>query len=406
MRPLRDAQRDVLAGVRRTDPVETDLSDALGLVLAVDVVAPQDVPPFANSAMDGFAVQGSDVADGPVELEILEDVAAGHVAQGAVRPGTAIRIMTGAPLPDGADTVVRVEDTQASEDRVKITTAVAPGTAVRHAGGDVAAGTTVFSAGTRLTPAHLGVLATLGVVRPEVYRTPSVAVLSTGDEVVPPEATELAPGTIRDANRPLLLALLAETGVDVADFGIVGDDPDLLRDTLRAAAAQCDVVVTSGGVSMGDYDLVKQILTELGSVDLWKVAMQPAKPFAFGAVDGTPLFGLPGNPVSVFVAFENFLRPALLAMRGEERIFRPVSEATWGESVSTDPAKTVFLRVVRSDGVARLAGGQESNVLSATAHADGLAIVDVGIDSMESGERVPVLEIRHPASRTAAEVLA
>lgn len=405
MRPLVEAQRDVLAGVRRLDPEATPLERALGLVLAGDVTALHDVPPFANSAMDGFAVVGVDVASGPTELEVLEDVAAGHVAIGSVRPGTAIRIMTGAPIPVGADTVVRVEDTVAEGDRVRTTTAVPVGTAVRHAGGDVASGTVVFRAGTVLTPPHLGVLATLGVSCPLVFRNPRVAVLSTGDEVVPVDTAELEPGLIRDANRPLLKGLLAEVGVEVVDLGIVGDDADLLRRTLLTAAAECDVVVTSGGVSMGDYDLVKQILTEVGSVELWKVAMQPAKPFAFGAIDGTPLFGLPGNPVSVFVAFENFLRPALLAMRGADSIFRPVSEAVWGEPVSTDPAKTVFLRVVRAGGVARLAGGQDSNVLSATAKADGLAVVDAGISEMEAGQSVPILEIRHPATRSVAEVL-
>ena len=405
MRPLVEAQRDVLAGVRRLDPEPTPLERALGLVLAEDVTASHDVPPFANSAMDGFAVVGADVSAGPAQLEIIEDVAAGHVATGSVRPGTAIRIMTGAPLPAGADTVVRVEDTEVEGDLVRTTTSVPAGTAVRRAGGDVASGTIVFPAGTVLTPPHLGVLATLGVSRPTVHRNPRVAVLSTGDEVVPPHTASLEPGLIRDANRPLLRGLLAEVGVEVVDFGIVGDDADLLRSTLRRAASECDIVVTSGGVSMGDYDLVKQILTELGTVELWKVAMQPAKPFAFGAIDGTPLFGLPGNPVSVFVAFENFLRPALLSMRGSASIFRPLSDAVWGEPVSTDPEKTVFLRVARTDGIARLAGGQESNVLSATAKADGLAVVDAGISTMSVGQSVPVLEIRHPATRTYAEVL-
>lgn len=405
MRPLADAQRDVLAGVRRLEAQAVDLDRALGLVLAEDVTAPHDVPPFPNSAMDGFAVVGADVASGPAELEILEDVAAGHVATATVRSGAAIRIMTGAPLPPGADTVVRVEDTEVAGDRVRVTVAVPVGTAVRQAGGDVAAGSVVFEAGTVITPPHLGVLATLGVSAPVVYRNPRVAVLSTGDEVVQPETLELAPGMIRDSNRPLLKGLLDETGVEVGDYGIVPDDAALLRRTLRTAAAECDVVVTSGGVSMGDYDLVKQVLTELGSVALWKVAMQPAKPFAFGAIDGTPLFGLPGNPVSVFVAFENFLRPALLTMRGSHAVFRPVTTAVWGEGVSTDPAKTVFLRVVRTDGVARLAGAQESNVLSATARADGLAVVETGVGTMEAGEAVPILEIRHPASRSAGEVL-
>lgn len=405
MRPLADAQRDVMAGVHRMDPTEVELDEALGLVLAEDVVAPHDVPPFANSAMDGFAVVGSDTEAGPVTLEILGDVAAGHVAATTVRPGTAIRIMTGAPLPAGADTVVRVEDTTAQGGRVQIHTPVPTGTAVRHAGGDVAAGARVFAAGTELRPAHLGVLATIGVARPRVYRNPKVAVMSTGDEVVPPETVRLEPGHIRDANRPLLKGLLADLGVEVHDFGIVGDDARHLTATLRQAAATCDVVVTSGGVSMGDYDLVKQVITSLGAVQLWKVAMQPAKPFAFGTIAGAPLFGLPGNPVSVMVAFECFLRPALLSMRGSAHVFRPLGSGIWADRVDTDPAKTVFLRVVRTTDGLRLAGGQESNVLSAAAAADALAVVDVGVSTMEPGSTVSVLEIHQPASRTVQEVL-
>lgn len=405
MKPLEEAQRDVLAGVPRLEPVDVELRAALGLVLSEDVIAPHDVPPFANSAMDGFAVMGADVATAGAELEILEDLAAGHVSSAAIRPRTAIRIMTGAPIPAGADTVVRVEDTDSDDRTVRIAVQVPTGTAVRPAGGDVTAGSVVFPAGTELAPAHLGVLATIGVTQPRVFRNPRVAVMSTGDEVVAPETATLAPGTIRDANRPLLAGLLAEVGVDVEDFGIVGDDRDRLRSQLASAAADCDVVVTSGGVSMGDYDLVKHVLAELGSVEFWKVAMQPAKPFAFGSIEGTPLFGLPGNPVSVMVAFESFLRPALLAMRGSQHLFRPLSTGFWAESVETDPAKTVFLRVVRGDDGVRLAGRQDSNVLSATANADAWAVVGVGIGKMEAGEAVPLLEIRLPSSRTYREVL-
>ena len=405
MKPLVEAQREVLRGVRRLPAGEVGLGDALGLVLSEAVVAPHDVPPFANSAMDGFAVQATDVAAPDAELEILEDVAAGHVAHAAVRQGTAIRIMTGAPIPAGADTVVRVEDTHVTDGRVTIAVEVAAGTAVRMAGGDVRAGEVVFEAGTTLTPAHLGVLATIGAAAPRVYRNPVVAVMSTGDEVLPPDTEALTPGTIRDANRPLLKGLLAEAGLTARDFGIVGDDADSLRAALRTAAVECDAVITSGGVSMGDYDLVKQVLAEVGSVEMWKVAMQPAKPFAFGTIDGTPLFGLPGNPVSALVAFENFVRPALLSMRGESRIFRPLTTAVWAQRVETDPAKTVFLRVVRDGGNARLAGAQDSNVLSATANADGLAIVDVGVGVMQAGESVPILESRLPSNRTFEEAL-
>jgi molybdopterin molybdotransferase len=405
MRPLPQAQRDVLAGVPVLAPVVVGLDHARGAVLAEDVTAPHDVPPFANSAMDGFAVVGSDVATAPVDLHVLEDVAAGHLAASAVRSGSAIRIMTGAPLPAGADTVVRVEDTRSSGSQVTVLVETPVGTAVRPAGGDLRSGALVFAAGTELTPLHLGVLATIGVATPSVIRRPVVGLMSTGDEVVAPATETLEPGKIRDANRPLLRGLLADMGLEVRDYGIIGDDPDLLRGTLHRAAAECDAIVTSGGVSMGDYDLVKQVLTELGSVELWKVAMQPAKPFAFGTIDGRPLFGLPGNPVSVVVAFENFVRPALLKMQGSERLFRPLTEGVWGEDVETDPSKTVFLRVARRGGSVFLTGGQESNVLSATAAAEALAVVEAGVGSMRAGDRVPLLEIRLPAARTHAEVL-
>ncbi len=405
MRALLDAQRDVLAGVSLLEQVEVDLETALGMVLAADVIAPHDVPPFDNSAMDGFAVLGADVLTAPVDLRVTEDLAAGHVAHTAVEPGTAIRIMTGAPLPSGADTVVRVEDTESGNGIVTILAAVSEGNAVRKAGGDVKSGSVVFSVGTEMTPPHLAVLAAIGVTRPLVYQNPRVGIMSTGDEVMSPDTDDLEPGAIRDANRPLLKALLAEVGVEVRDYGIIGDDPHLLRTALGDAARECDVVVTSGGVSMGDYDLVKQILTELGTVELWKVAMQPAKPFAFGSIAGTPLFGLPGNPVSVMVAFENFLRPALLKMRGASRIFRAVTAGIWAEPVQTDPAKTVFLRVVRDGDRVRLAGGQESNVLSATARADAWAVVEAGVGSMAFGDTVALLEIRRPATRTYEEVL-
>ncbi len=409
MKPLADAQREVLSAVGPRDPVRMSLWDALGAVLAADVTAPHDVPPFANSAMDGYAVRAADTTDAPVELRVVEDVAAGHVATTSVEPGTAIKIMTGAPLPDGADAVLEVEATEPGDGRVRILATAPPGNHVRPAGGDVARGTRVFSVGTRLRPAHLGVLSTLGVATPLVFEPPRVALMSTGDEVLPPETEALEPGRIRDANRPLLAGLLRRLGVEFLDLGIVPDDAALLRETLLRAAGECDVIVTSGGVSMGEYDLVKQVLAALGDVDLWRVAMKPAKPFAFGTVAGTPLFGLPGNPVSVLVAFEQFLRPALLTMMGANAIFRPRVRGTLAEPVDSDPEKVVFLRVVLSyvddDWVVSLAGGQSSNVLSAAAAADALAVVPVGVGSLDAGDRVELEMIHWPESRTRAEVL-
>ncbi len=409
MKPLSEAQREVLARVTKTEPAQVPLDAALGLVLAEDVRADHDIPPFANSAMDGFAVFGADVAHAPVELVVVEDVAAGHVASRHVEPGTAIKIMTGAPIPGGADTVVRVEDTELLRPgSVRVTVPTAVGTSVRPAGGDVASGSLVFPAGTELTPPHLGMLAAIGQAQPLVYRRPRVAILSTGDEVVPPDTTELEPGHIRDTNRPLLRSLLAELGVDVMDRGIVGDDSSLLRSTLLDALGSCDAILTSGGVSMGEYDLVKRVLSELGDIDVWRVAMQPAKPFAFGSIGRTPLFGLPGNPVSVLVAFEQFARPALSVMMGRTAVFRRRSSGVMGERVDTDPEKTVFLRVTVGDEAGpevRLAGGQSSNVLSAAAAADAFAVVPVGIGVVERGETVTLEWFRHPAARTVEEVL-
>lgn len=409
MRPLADAQRDVLGAVPALPEVDVPLDDAAGLVLARPVNAPSDVPPFANSAMDGYAVVAADTAHPPVTLPVLEDVPAGSVATGSVRPGAAIKIMTGAPLPAGADSVVRVEDTEPGDNAVVINAAVERGTAVRPAGGDVAAGDRVFAAGTRLTPPHLAVLASLGLPGIPVRRRPRVAIMSTGDEVQPPDVAELRPGQIRDTNRPLLRSLLAEVGAEVLDFGIIPDDEETLRDAVKRAAEEADAIFTSGGVSMGEYDLVKIVLRKLGTIDFWQVAMQPAKPFAFGHIDGTPLFGLPGNPVSVMVAFEQFARPALLHMMGAERIFRPRVPATMAEPISTDPVKTVFSRVaVEHDGNgyrARPSGGQQSNVISALARADAFAVVPVGVGDRQIGDPVDLEMFRWPESRTIREAL-
>ncbi|MBT8202231.1 MAG: molybdopterin molybdotransferase MoeA [Acidimicrobiia bacterium] len=403
MRPLEEAQRQVLETVRVLPVVETALADCLGLVLAEDVRATHPIPPFDNSAMDGYAVRAADVEAVPVTLTVVEDVAAGRAPDRSVGSGEAIKIMTGAPMPPGADTVIRVEDTEQAGDRVTISVGAPAGTSVRRAGGDIAAGAMVAQAGTRLGPNHLGVLASVGAARPRVYRRPTVAVLSTGDEVVPYETAELAPGQIRGTNGLVLVSVLRELGVEVLDLGIVGDNADELRAALARGSREADAIVTSGGVSMGEYDLVKAVLGELGGVEFWQVAMQPGKPFAFGIIDGTPLFGLPGNPVSVFVAFEQFVRPALLHMMGSPRLFRPHLPAVLDEAVSTNPAKTVFVRVVVTweDGRARAStsGGQDSNVLSALAAADALAVIPVGIGDVPAGGAVSLEMFRYPEDR-------
>ena len=408
MKPLAAARREVLSAMRRLSAIDVPLDQAQGLVLASDVIAPHPVPTFANSAMDGYAVRVADVADPPVVLEISEDVPAGRVASGPVRPGAVIKIMTGAPIPVGAEAVVKVEDTEPIPGgRVRIMSSVAMGTAVRPAGGDLTEGQLVMPAGVRLGPVHLGVLATIGVSAPKVRRRARVAVLSTGDELFPADSPSLPPGGIRDSNRPLLKGLLSEVGVEIIDMGIIPDQEDQLRSALMEASSEADVTVTSGGVSMGEYDLVKQVLSTLGDVELWKVAMQPAKPFAFGHIAGTPLFGLPGNPVSALVAFEQFVRPSLLKMMGARALYRPRVPAVAGHLLRTNPQKTVFVRVVvgMENGrlVARSSGGQASNVLSAAAAADGMAVVPRGVDVIAEGESVAVELLRSPESRTEEE---
>lgn len=404
MKPRKEAQRAVLEAVGRLEAVRAPLEHALGLVLAEPVTALGDVPPFSNSAMDGYALLAADIERTPVELQVIEDVPAGHLPTRQVSSGLAIKIMTGAPMPDGADTVVEIEATEPGERSVSVLETRTRGANVRPAGGDVTAGTEVFAAGERLRPAHLGVLASLGITEPVVARRPIVAVLSTGDELLPPDATDVAPGKIRDANRTSLRGMLAGVGAEMLDCGIVGDDRAGLESTLARAAGDADVILTSGGVSMGEYDLVKAVLTDLGSVAFWRVAQQPGKPFAFGEIADTPLFGLPGNPVSAMVSFEQFVRPALLSMMGATALFRTQVTGTIETPLSTNPAKDVFIRVrTRIEGdaiVAALAGGQSSNVLSAMAHADAFALIPVGVGEVDAGDAVTLEMFSWPETRT------
>jgi molybdopterin molybdotransferase len=306
-------------------------------------------------------------------------------------------------MPDGADTVVRVEETTAEGDNVRIHTVVGEGTHVREAGGDVRAGQVVFEPGLRMGPVHVGVLATMGVVEPVVSRRPRVGVMSTGDELQPPATRDLAPGMIRDSNRPMLVGLLEDAGAEVIDYGRIGDDADELRAALGRAAVETEAIVTSGGVSMGDYDVTKLVLRDETEVDFIQIAMKPGKPLAFGHLGGTPFFGLPGNPVSVVVSFEQFVRPALLTMQGARAVLRPQMTVAAGERLVTDPAKIVFLRVrLEGDGAAvraTQAGGQASNVLSVAAVADAFAVVPRGVETIDAGEPVLIELFRSPETR-------
>ena len=393
---LQEARRHVFERVPASPAVEVPVADALGLVLGGQIVAREPVPPFANTAMDGFALRAADTAGAPVVLEIVETIAAGHAPTVEVGPGQAARIFTGAPMPAGADAVVMVERTSALDDhRVHVEIEVPPGNHVRPAGDDLDVGRAVFEAGEVLTAGHLGVLSSLGVETVLAHPRARVGVLSTGDELVE-GPVDLAPGQIRDSNRRTLLTLAASAGCDVVDLGIVPDDEEAITAAIRRGVADCDAVLTSGGVSMGDIDLVKVILDRLGDMRWMQIAIKPAKPFAFGLVDGTPVFGFPGNPVSSMVSFEVLGRPALRKAMGHRRLDRPVVLASADHALERRPDGKVHLaRVVAAHGAdgrihVESAGGQGSHHLAAMASANALAVIPDG-DGIPAGGDVPVL---------------
>lgn len=382
--------------------VDRPLGEALGLVLAEAVVAGEHVPPFANSAVDGYAVRAADVAAAPVELTVVDEVAAGASSTRTVGVGEAIRIMTGAPMPAGADAAVMVEHTQRLDDgrRVLVRRGVSPGDAVRGIGDDIAFGARLFEPGAVITPAVAGVLSSVNARSIRVVRRARIAVLSTGDELVG-DGGPLRPGQIRESNKTMLLGLVADAGCEAVDCGIIRDDEVALEAALREAAASCDAIVTSGGVSMGDYDVVKAVLSQIAEVRWMQIAIKPAKPFAFGLLDQgagppTPVFGLPGNPVSSMVSFELFARPALLQMMGHATIDRPRLRAVAAEPLRRRPdGKTHYVRVrgeFGDDGRyhVRSVGGQGSHQLAATATAQALAVVPDG-DGVEAGALVDAI---------------
>lgn len=396
MIPLGEARRHVLDRVPRREPVDVPVADALGLVLAEEVRAGEPVPPFANTAMDGFALRSADLAGAPVELRIVETVAAGHAPAVALEAGQASRIFTGAPIPDGADAVVMVERTELVDDEtVRVMVEVPAGNHIRPAGDDLDVGTVVFEPGAVLTAAHLGVLCSLGIESVRAHPRLTVGVVSTGDELV--EGPQpLAPGQIRDSNRRTLLALAADAGCDVVDLGIARDTDDAITEAIERGVAGCDVVLTSGGVSMGDIDLVKVVLDRIGDMRWMQIAIKPAKPFAFGLVGGTPVFGFPGNPVSSMVSFELFGRPALRQAMGHRDIDRPIVLAVADDGLGRrSDAKVHFARVVAAHGAdgrvhVRSAGGQGSHQLGAMAAANALAVLPDG-DGIEPGGDVEVM---------------
>ncbi|MEO6317881.1 MAG: gephyrin-like molybdotransferase Glp [Acidimicrobiales bacterium] len=404
--PLADARAHVLERVAPLPPVRIRTMAAIGCVLAEAITSPEDVPPFANTAMDGYAVRAADTSGAgstsPVELPVVAEVAAGHPADRALGAGEAMRIFTGAPMPEGADAVVMVERTRRLDGgaRVALQAEVSAGEAVRVAGDDLRAGDPVFEPGEVISPGHLGVLAGLGVTEVLAHPRPRVGVLSTGDELVQ-AGQPLGPGQIRDSNRITLLALVAQNGWQAVDLGCIRDDESAITEAITDAAGSCDAVVTSGGVSMGDIDLVKVVLDRIGDMRWMQIAIRPAKPFAFGTVGerSAPVFGLPGNPVSSMVSFELLARPALRRMAGHAELLRPEVPAMAAEPLARHAdGKVHFVRVtVERDGDGVLwvgsAGGQGSHHLTAMARADGLVVLPDG-DGVAVGDPVRILLLR------------
>jgi molybdopterin molybdotransferase len=404
---VRDARAAVLSHCDPLPAAEYRPAAALGLVLAQGVVAGEAVPPFRNSSMDGYALRAGDVATAsaasPVRLQVIGRVMAGDDPSGMIiGDGQAVRIMTGAVVPQGADAVCMIEHTEpagsaggAEEDgAVLIAHAVSPGENVRLPGEDVDVGDEIFPAGTVVGPAHVGVLTSVGVQTVRAIRRPRVGVVSTGDELRS-DGGPLAPGKIRDSNRPGLLARLTSDGFEAVDLGWVADQPDVLAAALERASEDCDALLTSGGVSVGDADIVKMVLSRADSALWFQVAVRPAKPFAFGRV-GTrlvPVFGLPGNPVSALVSYELFARPALRRMAGQRHLLRPVVQAVATGAFARRPDGKLHLargRLGYGEGgelVVSALHGQGSHQLRALADADCLVALPDG-HGAQAGERV------------------
>lgn len=402
MIPLEEAQAEVLAACPPRPATTVDVDAALGLVLAEAVRAAESVPPFRNTAMDGYAVHAADVdgatAERPVRLKVTGTLGAGRPPAGPVGRGEALRIMTGALFPDGADAVAIVETTRSDGGEVEVLAPAEAGVHIRDAGEDIASGQELFPAGTVLGPGHLGVLCSVGCQKVPVIQAPVVGVLSTGDELVD-GGGRLEPGQIRDSNRRTLISLLRRDGFVPVDLGLVRDDEDAIEAALRDGVGRCDAVMTSGGVSMGEFDFVKAVLDRIGRMHWMQVAIRPAKPFAFGTVGDTPVFGLPGNPVSSMVSYEVLARPGLRRMSGRpepELLRRALPGVVEGPGWrGGGDGRTTFVRVrarFGDDGVLRVtsSGGQGSHQLYAMAWADALAVTPPGA-RVETGGTISVL---------------
>ena len=377
------------------------LTDAYGCVCAKDIVADFDLPEFPSSAMDGFAVRAADVEgaspERPAELRIVGRSMIGHRPEVTVGLGEAVRIATGAPIPSGADAIVPIENSDPDEDAVRLFEGPQPGRHVRPAGEDVSEGQVLVGVGKRLGPPELGLLANAGHPTPLVHPRPRVVVLSTGDELIAPTETPDF-GQVRDSNAYTIFGALREAGAMPVLAGIVGDDVEALKEAVFAYEIQADAFISSGGVSVGERDVVKAAFYRRGDVDFYRVAMQPGMPQGFGHVETKPYWGLPGNPVSVFVSFEQFVRPAIMKMMGRTNLMRPEVTATLTDEVAGPKGKVQFARVAvqraREGWRATPTGARGSNLISTVSRANGLAMIPVGIEVAPAGSQVRVQVFR------------
>jgi len=398
---VEEARARVLDAVSPLAPLQLALTEAYGCVSAEDVVASESLPAFASSAMDGFAVRAADVADAsperPAELKVVGKAMIGYRPEAVVGGGEAVAIATGAPIPAGADTIVPIENARVAGETVQLLEAAPAGRHVRPVGEDVAEGAVLVERGKRLGAPELGLLANAGHATPLVHPRPRVVVLSTGDELIPPTETPDF-GQIRDSNAYTVFGALREAGAMPVLAGIVRDDADSLKTTVLDYLIQADAFISSGGVSVGERDVVKAAFFRRGDIDFYKVAMQPGMPQGFGQIEGKPYFGLPGNPVSVFVSFELFVRPAILTMLGRSQIERPQVRASLAADVSGPKGKMQYARVVVERGgdgwVATPTGARGSNLISTVARANGLAMIPPGTETAPAGSQVQVMVFR------------
>ena len=394
---VEEALGKILDAIVCLDVEKVDILDALGRVIGEEIHAPRDLPPVCNSAMDGYAVRAADTVnagpENPVVLDVIEDIPAGVFPEREVGPGQASRIMTGAPLPQGADAVVRLEDTKIEGKRVLVLVPMTLGTDIRLAGEDVRKGELVISRGTVIRPAEVGMMAALGRSFVFVHQKPLVAILATGDELMDIDE-DSSSWKIISSNSYSTAAQVLESGAVPLQLGIARDRRDDLIRKFQAAT-RADIIISSGGVSVGDYDLVKDIMKEVGNrMHFWQVAMRPGKPLAFGSLGGVPLFGLPGNPVSSMVSFEQFVRPSLLKMMGHKRLFRKMIEATLEEDIAKKEGMRYFFRAqVRREGghyLASMTGEQGSGILKSMVLANGLIVLSEEATGAQKGEKVAV----------------